>query len=179
MGDTEKRLVIFLILSVAIVYLFTTFSQPPQRPPAPPPATAPAPSVTAPETTQPTPELTTPAPETPPPAQTITIETPLYRAQLTSAGGVLTRWELKRYTETVNGTDPVVLFPPIDVAPAVMPLSLVVPGGDPAVNRAIYRVEGGDARLTKAHPSARVRFVADLAAPNGNGRPIHVEKELV
>lgn len=186
MGETEKRLVIFLLLSVAIVYFFTTFSQPVLPPP---PATPPpTPSTAAPETAPPvlsTQSDSGPGEMNPPPApaRTITIDTPLYRAQLTTAGGVLTRWELKRYTETVDGADPVVLFPPVDLEAAQAPLSLMLPGLDPAtaaaVNGAIYRVEGGDARLSPARPSARLRFVADLPAPEGDGRTIHVEKELL
>ncbi len=178
MGETEKRLILFIILSVGVLFFFTQFGQPPP----PPRPTAPAseqPSVEADATTAPD-HPAAPAARPPEPAHTIAIETPLYRAELTTTGGLLTRWALKTYTETVNGSDPVVLFPPVDLPPARSPLSLTIPGIDQALlDQTVYRVEGGDAQLSKERPSARLRFVADVAAPNGAGRPIHIEKELL
>ena len=191
MGDMEKRLVIFLVVSVAIVYFFTLFgpSQIPTPRTTPPPGTAvskeaaPAapgaatspsssaaagPSEAAGASTGPTPA-----------AAAVTIDTPLYQASLTTMGGLLTRWELKRYTETVNGTDPVVLYPPLDRPPVGAPLAVDIPGVDPALlNGAIYHLEGGDARLDKDHPSARLRFTTTLPLKDGNGRTVTIEKEL-
>jgi len=119
--------------------------------------------------------LTAPAPS----SAVVTVDTPLYQASLTTAGGVLTRWELKRYTETVNGTDPVVLYPPLDRPPVGAPLALEIPGIDPALlNGLIYHLEGGNARLDKEHPSARVRMTATVPLQNGGGRTISIEKEL-
>jgi len=182
MGDMEKRLVIFLVLAVTIVYLFTLFN------PAPPPPPAAPPSSTSPATTAtgavPSSPATVPAAQetaTAPPrhAETVTIDTPLYRASLTTAGGVITRWELKQYTETVKDTDPVVLFPPLGRPPVDDPLSLDIPGVDSALlNVAPYRLEGGDAQLTKDHPSALVRLTASLPLQDGSGRMVTVEKEL-
>jgi len=184
----EKRLVIFLVVSVAIVYFFSFFSH---TPPiiAPQQATAPTtsgtgaappagPAETAGATTAPaTSEAAPPARA----AATVTIDTPLYRATLTTAGGVLTRWELKQYTETVNGADPVVLYPPMGRPPVSAPLAVEIPAVDTAVlNETIYRLEGGgDARLDKEHPSARLRLTASLPLKDGSGRTVAVEKELL
>jgi YidC/Oxa1 family membrane protein insertase len=190
MGETEKRLVLFLVLSVAIVYLFTVFgpSPPPKTPPAAPPATTASQNTAAPSTaTSPATEATTAsatdaaAPQSahaPTPPQVITIDTPLYRAEVATTGGVLRRWELKRYTETAGGNDPVVLYPPVDLEPARAPLALVIQGIDPALlDRAVYRVEGGNAQLSSEQPSARLRLVAELAPPDGP--PMRIEKELL
>jgi YidC/Oxa1 family membrane protein insertase len=177
MGETEKRLIIFIILSMAILFMFMQFSAPP---PSQPPQTATSPVAGPAADTAPTPAQPA-APATPPStaARTITIDTPLYRAHLTTAGGVLTRWELKGYTETVNGTDPVILFPPVDLPLARAPLSLAIAGIDPTrIDQAIYEVEGGDVRLSKEAPSARLRVVAEIAAATA-GRPIRIEKELL
>ncbi len=182
MGEMEKRLVIFLVLSVAIVSLFTFFGPVPAPPPSTPahsnssaptaPGSSPSSSANAPA-----------APETaaaPQPAATVTIDTPLYRAGLTAAGGVFTRWELKQYTETVKGSDLVVLYPPLDRPPVNAPLSIEIPGVDPALlNGTRYRLEGGDVQLTKEHPSARVRMTATFPLQDGSGRTVTVEKELL
>ena len=181
MGDTEKRLVVFLILSVAIVYLFTLF-MPPVPPPHPtqtgPAASNPLQMTTAPTMAvgqAPTPGQSVPAT----PATIVTIDTPLYQAQFTSTGGVLTRWELKTYTETVNGSDPVVLYPPAE-APTRAPLSLIIPGLDSTqLDHAAYRLEGGNAELNKDRPSARILFIADFPAPDRADQKIHIEKELL
>jgi len=186
MGDTEKRLVIFLVLSVAIVSLFTLFGRAPS-PPAPPPAPRTAPlKEGASSTSAGPPSQAGPAvpagPATAPSqhATTIMIETPLYRATLTTAGGVLTSWELKRYTETVNGSEPVVLYPPLGRPPVSAPLAVEIPAVDPAVlTGTIYQVEGGDARLDNEHPSARIRFTATLPLKDGSGRTVTVEKDLL
>jgi YidC/Oxa1 family membrane protein insertase len=189
MGEMEKRLVIFLVLSVAIVSLFTFFGPAP----TPPPPT-PAPShIAAPTAAGSPPSSSANAPATPEaaetpshpaatvtPAETVTIDTPLYRASLTTAGGVFTRWELKQYTETVKNSDPVVLYPPLDRPPVSAPLSIEIAGVDSTLlNGTLYHFEGGDAQLTKEHPSARVRMTASLPLQDGSGRTVTVEKELL
>jgi len=190
MGEMEKRLVIFLALSVAIVSLFTWFSPAPKpSAPASPTTAAPTAAGASPSSSAATPassgsaSVAAPAPSgAAPPAQaneTVTIDTPLYRAVLTTAGGVLTRWELKQYTETVKNADPVVLYPPVDHPSVSAPLSIEIPGVDPALlNGAPYHLEGGDAQLTKDHPSAQLRFSASLPLQDGSGRTIAVEKVL-
>ena len=193
MGDTEKRLVVFLVLAVAIVYLFTIFGHTPTPPPnAPPPHTAPAKEGAAAATgalsartgpsEAPGPATTPATSEAAPPAQAaaVTIDTPLYRATLTTAGGVITNWELKQYTETVNGTDPVVLYPPMGRPSLSAPLAVEIPAVDTTVlNETIYHLEGGDARLDNDHPSAHIRMTATLPLKDHSGRTVTVEKELL
>jgi len=184
MGDMEKRLVIFLVASVAIVYLFTLFAHTP--PPAVAPQQATAPAVVGTEATPSATPSTAPS-DTPGPATTstqtattITIDTPLYRATITTEGGVLTRWELKRYTETVKGPDPVVLYPPMGRPPVSAPFSVEIPGVNASVlNEAIYHLEGENTQLDKDHPSARVRLSASLPLKDGSGRTVTVDKVLL
>lgn len=185
MGDMEKRLVIFLVLSVAIVSLFTWFSPAPApKPPAPvsPTTAAPPAAGASPSSSTAAPASSGSAATDAPLAQaakTVTIDTPLYRATLTTAGGVLTRWELKQYTETVKNADPVVLYPPLDHPSVSAPLSLEIPGVDPALlNGTLFSLEGGNAQLTKEHPSAQVRFTATIPLQDGNGRTVVIEKVL-
>ena len=134
MGDTEKRLVIFLVLSVAIIYFFTMINQPP--PQAPLPETSPSTSESRRSTLA---DRRTPsgatgstsfdglAGEAFEPAQSVTIETPLYRAILSTEGGTLQHWELKRFTETAEGEKPVILYPPLDREPLQPPIALSLP----------------------------------------------------
>jgi YidC/Oxa1 family membrane protein insertase len=184
MGEMEKRLIIFLVASVAIVYLFTLFAHTPPPAVAPPPAAIPAVTGTeaAPPASPSPGPAATPGPASPStePATTVTIDTPLYRATLTTEGGVLTQWELKRYTETVKGSDPVVLYPPMGRPPASAPFSIELPGVNAsALNEAIYHLEGGNARLDQEHPSARVRLFVSLPLKDGSGRTVTVDKVLL
>jgi YidC/Oxa1 family membrane protein insertase len=184
MGDMEKRLVIFLVASVAIVYFFTLFAHTPPPAVAPQQATAPAVIGTeaTPSAAPSTGPAVTPIPATTStqPATTVTIDTPLYRATISTKGGVLTRWELKRYTETVKGPDPVVLYPPMGRPPDSAPFSIEIPGVNAsALNEAIYHLEGENAQLDQDHPSARVRLSASLPLKDGSGRTVTVDKVLL
>lgn len=193
MGDMEKRLVIFLVASVAIVYFFTLFAHTPPPAVAPQQATAPAvigTEASTPPASPPTRPADTSGPATAPAtseaaplaqaASTVTIDTPLYRATITTEGGVLTRWELKRYTETVKGPDPVVLYPPLGRPPISAPFSIEIPGVNASVlNEAIYHLEGGNAKLDQDHPSAHIRLSAALPLKDGSGRTVTVDKELL
>ena len=183
MGDTEKRLIIFLILSVAIVFFFTTINPPPVPPPPPPtsPTTVPVPPGLGPGEPFTPPSSIIPAEqETQRPAQLVTIETPLYRATVTSEGAVLTHWELKHYMETANGSDPVVLYPPVDFEPLQPPLALRLTGtADDPLSRTVYHLEGSDSRLSSDRPSARLRFTAEVPHPSDATRTVRVTKELL
>jgi len=98
----EKRTIIAVILSVVVFYLFSFFMG--QQKPADTSVQQPATSQIAPAAPQPvTPPVTTPA--TPPlaqaaDAQLVTVDTPLYEAVFTTAGGALKSLTLKGYRET-------------------------------------------------------------------------------
>ncbi|HNY64375.1 MAG TPA: membrane protein insertase YidC [Deltaproteobacteria bacterium] len=102
----EKRTLLAVIISLVILVgwdLFIMKPNAPKQPPkqaarqeAPVPQKVQAPAVTAPSQAQP---LPVPAAQ----AQTVVVDTPLYQARFSSAGGALTSFHLKKYRE---GLDP-------------------------------------------------------------------------
>ncbi len=89
--------------------------------------------------------------------QTVIIESDLLRAELSSRGGVIKSWELKRYrTQVADGDQPVQLVYKAAQFPG--PLALRV--ADAAVSKelleGLYQVEQDTIRLDAAHPTGRV-----------------------
>jgi YidC/Oxa1 family membrane protein insertase len=116
--DTEKRVLIAIVLSLAVLmlwpYLMNRLYPPP---PPPPPTEAPAERVGKDEPARAVreapvwPEATPPPVAPPPPAAEpvqevlVTVETPLYKAVLTSLGGAIKSMELKNYKVTLGGSE--------------------------------------------------------------------------
>lgn len=187
----EKRVVIFLILSLTILVGYEYFLR--QMGLTPPPsqqADQQAPASTVPQT----PETAT-APEknssaapigrpderaspVPTEAQTIEVATDLYRAAISNRGGVITSWELTRYRLA-----PVSASPPVQLVHKegkfAGPLSLHT--NDEAltrsVNEALYEVERDFSRLDAAHPTGHVTLTYQ-APGRAPGSPVRVEKQL-
>jgi YidC/Oxa1 family membrane protein insertase len=106
----EKRAILAAVLMAALLILYQTFflptpsapppepqaQKPPAETPAPPPATAPAPGPTPPTTPAPAaPDSPAAKPGPRPPQRTVPVETPLYRAVVSSEGGKLQEWTLE------------------------------------------------------------------------------------
>ena len=111
----QSRIFIAIALTFVIFFVWNMFfveQPPPPKPEAPetPVAeTAPAVSPTAPTVTPaPVPAETSPVQVIPAgrPARTITIDTPLYTAQISEQGAVLTSFKLKAYRETAGEDSP-------------------------------------------------------------------------
>lgn len=186
-ASMEKRVVIFLILSLTILVGYEYFLR--QMGLTPPPsqqADQQAPASTVPQTPE-----TAPAPEknpaaapigrpdersslVPAGAQTIEVATDLYRAAFSNRGGVITSWELTRYRLA-----PASASPPVQLVHKegkfAGPLSLHT--NDEAltrrVNEALYEVEHDFSRLDAAHPTGHLTLT--YRAP---GSPVSVEKQL-
>lgn len=186
-ASMEKRVVIFLILSLTILVGYEYFLR--QMGLTPPPsqqADQQAPASTVPQIPE-----TAPAPEknpaaapigrpdersslVPAGAQTIEVATDLYRAAFSNRGGVITSWELTRYRLA-----PASASPPVQLVHKegkfAGPLSLHT--NDEAltrrVNEALYEVEHDFSRLDAAHPTGHLTLT--YRAP---GSPVSVEKQL-
>lgn len=189
----EKRVVIFLILSLAILlgyeYLLRQMGWAPQPPQE---GDQQAPVATALQK----PEAAATSEKTPPPAavppvspaarpkelpsdlpageQTIEVVTDLYRATLSNRGGVITNWELTRYRLTPETTSPPVQLMHKE-GKFAGPLSLQT--GDAALNQRVngglYEVARDFTKLDAAHPTGHVTLT--YHAP---GSPIRVQKHL-
>lgn len=171
----ERNAVLFLLLSIAIIVGYSVLfppAPPPQpdqsesRPPAPvngagPEKTAPGTGPQAVAPSPPTPSGTTPGSE-----RTVVVETNLYRATLSTRGGVITSWRLARYTNGPENRTPIDLLTPPPPG-GLGPLSVVVEGGDEEARRAfqegLFTLEGGDLRLSEDRPVGTLRFEARTA----------------
>ena len=168
----ERNAVLFLVLSIVIIIGYSVLVPPgpsPSRPPEPPNASPEA----APSAPAPSSSLERAAPPAaaiePGPERTVTVETDLYRATLSTRGGVITSWRLARYTNGPQKTTPIELFVPPPEGAALSPLAVVVETDDAALKSAFlagpYALAGGDLRLSAERPTGELRFEA--RAPSG------------
>ncbi len=193
----QKRLLVALIISSAILFLWS-FLFPPQQ--APDPAATPSPSPNATATQQAGSSTPVPGPTIIPlttvntaPQRTITIRTPLYDAKFDTLGAEPTSWILKKnkhsdapiYSVAGHKKDriPLELISPegLKRQPRMVPLQLHTgdSGLDVVLSSSTYRVEGidvanGDVDLDlKPGEKKEVTFVLDDA----NG--VQVRKKIV
>ena len=158
----QKRLLLALILSSAILFLWSYFY------PAPPPpkqnaAATPSPSATASQTASSTTPAATPAPVPTPnvnaaPQRTVTIRTPLYDAKFDTLGAEPTSWIIKKnknseaeiFSVAGHKRDriPLELISPegLKRQPRLVPLQLQTGDSafDAVLSSSTYRVEGVD-----------------------------------
>ncbi|HMS82961.1 MAG TPA: membrane protein insertase YidC [Nitrospira sp.] len=193
----EKRLVVFLILSAAIVFGYEfalkglgllpppTISEPAGPVPGeatPPPDTSPgSPPVTAatgknPETLNSTPGAVSKTQSVRVESvtgETVEIETELYRAKFSSRGAVLTSWELKRYRSSSDGKPLVQLVR--QGSKFADPLTVTT--DDAALTKefrdSAYKVEKDFTTLDQEHPTGHITFYY-----NNPGSNIRLEKQL-
>src|SRR5712691_10493621 len=165
----EKRIILFLVLSMAVIVLYPYLLEKmgfAKRPASPTPrAVAPKKDGAAPAT------VTAPAPPSaqilPTPAtegreQEVTVETDLVKVVLSNRGGVIKRWELKRYlTSDPRDPKPIQLVPSMakDVS-LTLPLTVQVADAklQERLSRGLYAVSGKDATLSAAEPAADIAF---------------------
>ncbi len=186
----EKRVIIFLVLSLAILLGYEYLAR--QMGWVPPPSQeedqqAPAPSApkksgtaTAPQKGSPPPAVVpaaqTPTPPAAPPAgeQTIEVATDLYRATLSNRGGVITSWELTRYRlAPETGSPPVQLMHKEGKFPGPLSLQTNDAALSQRVNGGLYEVERDFTRLDAAHPTGRVTLTYHVP-----GSSVRVQKQL-
>jgi YidC/Oxa1 family membrane protein insertase len=174
----EKRIILFLVLSMAVIVLYPYLLEKmglAKRPaPAVPRSVATKKDTAAPAAvTAPAPPsaqiLPTPAPSARMPTsategreQEVTVETDLVKVVLSNRGGVIKRWELKRYL-TSDPRDP----KPIQLVPALakdvshtLPLTVEVPDAklQERLSRGLYTVSGKDVTLSAVQPAADIGF---------------------
>ncbi len=93
----EKRAIIAALLMAGLLIAYQTFfMQPAETPPQPPKAESPGPKPAAAPTATPAPSPAAAAPLAAPsvPDRMATVETPLYRAEISSRGGAITVWDV-------------------------------------------------------------------------------------
>jgi YidC/Oxa1 family membrane protein insertase len=194
----QKRILIALILSSAILFLWNVLFPIPTTPPTPKPAATPSPTGII--STQPAEASSTPAPApllTPnvnaAPQRTITIKTPLYDAKFDTLGAEPISWILKKnknsgvpiYSVAGHKNDRIALelISPEGLRrqPRMVPLQLHT--GDTALDTLLssstYKVEGVDAAngdvVVELNEKEKKQLTFVLEDPNG----IQVKKAIV
>lgn len=189
----EKRVIVFLVLSLAIIFGYeyllkelgllpeqpvSTESAPssPSEPAVPPPATASSPNV--PSATPDSPasgshERTSSRDSAKSAAELIEVDTALYRAKFSSRGAVLTNWELKRYRGSSDGHPAVELVR--QGGKFSGPLSVTTDSADltKELSEGVYRVEKDFTTLDQTGQTGHVTFVYESAAAG-----VRIEKQL-
>jgi len=180
-----KRLLLAVILSVAIFLGWNAFSLymgwlPPQPDPASQNAAepaAPAPAAPAPAAPAPVAEggaFDAPAKVerplfTPSEGRPVIVETPLYKAVFHSNGGILQRFELKHYTNSVREDSGLVNLIS-EAAAAQAPMGILV-GGLPSWMGQVWALEGGDLKLDEDGTGV-LRFTGEVGG-------LHLTRELL
>jgi len=171
----EKRVIVFLIVSVVIVFAYPYMLRRfvPQGSTVRRPERAREPS-----TTLPSPGIFEgPVPTGPGPqkdeAKNVVVETDLYTATLSTRGGGIVSWKLKKYDEQTGPGGAVGETRPIDLisessSSLEYPFSLQAEGLKPGMD--IYHLEGGDLDLQGAAPEGSIRFA--YQDPDGQSRII-------
>ena len=175
----DKRVVIFLVLSLAIILGFDLFIRQMGWMPDPPPAQDPAVTSSASGEVDPT---SSPAlgkdsgstgvsaptksvqksgassSETPQATleQTVTVETDLVRVGLSNRGGVIHSWELKRYHTSPPEKKPVQLVYQQGKFKGPLSITLTNPDTDRAVRDGLYNIEKDFTILDASHPVGHV-----------------------
>jgi len=188
----EKRVILFLVLSLTIIfgyeYLLKELGLLPDQPastesapaatsePAAPPSSAapkPIPSGTPDSPASGANERTPLRDSVKSSAEIVEVDTALYHAKLSSRGAVLTNWELKRYRGSSDERLAVELvrqggkfFGPLTVITDDLDLTK-------ELSEAVYRVEKGLTTLTDTQPTGQVTFVYENPASG-----VRIEKQL-
>ncbi|MGI8838527.1 MAG: membrane protein insertase YidC [Pyrinomonadaceae bacterium] len=171
----QKRLVIALLISTAILFLWSYLVpvKPPETPPpaqqsAPSqPSTAPtaSPSIAATPATSPVASTNTPAPVSAVPHRTVLIKTPLYEAKFDSEGAAAVSWVIKKNKD--SGLD---IYSVGADSTAKLPLELISPKGlERQPREAPLQLITGDSALDAVLNAANYSIASENSAiPEGD-----------
>ena len=178
----EKRIILFLILSMAVIVLYPYLLEKMGV------AKRPVPASSAPVAKKNDIDKAAPAPalfplaqtatQVPPPAQAsatisaqgmvaereqeVTVETDLVKVTLSNRGGVIKRWELKRYLNTdAKQPQPIQLVPADEKGVTLIPpLTVEVPDArlQERLAKGLYAVSGKDLSLSERQPTGEIGF---------------------
>jgi len=158
----QTRGVVFVIAVVLITFIWVKFFQPP--PPKTPPQSSGAAATASKSVSgstqpgmKPAANQTTPAPAAAPVVavqatgeQTVVVESPLYRVELSNRGGVVRSWTLKKYFDDQKPPHPLDLVNPSNAQELGWPMSLMLPDQqlESEANAALYQVTPSVASLS-------------------------------
>ena len=183
----EKRVVLFLVLSLGIIFGYdlllkelgySPFSTSPiidQERSSSLPTTGAEAEITPPPSTEPH-SISSPSLSDEPltTEELVVVETPLFRAGISSQGGVLISWELKKFLTQTEENIPVELVYSNGQFPG--PLSVQVKGNEAETQRlrhGLFQIQKDFAELNEGHPTGKV-FLTHASSDSD----LWVQKEL-
>jgi YidC/Oxa1 family membrane protein insertase len=158
----QKRLVIALLISTAILFLWTYLVpvKPPQTAPAPQPSSSSTPSPTSSATPAPTGSVATNTPVNTAPHRIVSVKTPLYEAKIDSQGAAAVSWIIKKNKD--SGRD---IYSVAGDQKARIPLELISPNGlERQPREAPLQLITGDAAIDALLVSANYSITGDDSA---------------
>ncbi len=194
----EKRVILFLILSLAIIFGYDYLLKqmgiisPPSQSDAPAPGSVRETPSAGPESAPPQsssrtvePSAPSPQPNKPkeqPPAETVqsstdeetqVVDTDLYRTVITNRGAAITSWQLKRYMTSGRDPEPIQLKYAGGKFPNPLSIRSVDSSVTAQVNEGLYKTQRNFATLDAAHPTGTITLTYE--SPQ---KGIRVVKEL-
>ncbi|MDQ1638439.1 MAG: YidC/Oxa1 family rane protein insertase [Pyrinomonadaceae bacterium] len=162
----QKRLVIALLISTAILFLWTYLipvKPPQQTSPAPQPGSSSTPLPTSSATPAPTGTIATNTPVNTAPHRIVSVKTPLYEAKIDSEGAAAVSWIIKKNKD--SGRD---IYSVAGDQKARMPLELISPKGlERQPREAPLQLITGDAAIDALLISANYSITGDDSANSG------------
>jgi YidC/Oxa1 family membrane protein insertase len=158
----QKRLVIALLISTAILFLWSYLVpvKPPQTPPPSQPGSQSTPSPSNVATPAPSSSVSVNTPTGTAPHRTVSVKTPLYEAKLDSAGAAAVSWIIKKNKD--SGRD---IYSVAGDQKARIPLELISPKGlERQPNEAPLQLITGDSAIDAVLISANYSITSDNSA---------------
>ncbi len=155
----NKRVMLAVVLSLAVLLGWNFLFPAPKAPPKPQEASQQTTDTANPPAVQPQSSVAPSAAFTPSPGRMVTVKTPLYTAVFNSTGGVLDSFSLGGYRQTISPDSPLVNLTS-EQARQKAPLGLLI-NGQPTWQAAQWTIEGGDLDLASGQSGA-LTFVGML-----------------
>ena len=159
MEGMEKRILIAILLSMLVLFVYPFLSPPP--PPPPKDQTA----ETSPRKSEeggapPAAETVEVAGAVAAEEKIVTVETDLYKVVFSNRGAVIRHWELKQYWADSKKQNNIVLFDPGKVIVGAYPMAVSVNDGElnKLLQGGLFNVEGEDLHLNTGNPKGSIIF---------------------
>ena len=159
MEGMEKRILIAILLSMLVLFVYPfLFPSPPPPPKSQTAETSPRKSEEG--GAPPAAETVEVSGAVAAEEKTVTVETDLYKAVFTNRGAVIRHWELKQYWADLKKQNNIVLFDPGKIIVGAYPMTVSVSDGElnKLLQGGLFSVEGGDLHLSHDNPKGSIIF---------------------
>src|SRR3989304_5425997 len=159
MEGMEKRILIALLLSMLVLFVYP-FLFPPPPPPPKSQTVEISPRKSEEGGAPPAAETVEVSGAVAAEEKTVTVETDLYKAVFTNRGAVIRHWELKQYWADLKKQNNIVLFDPGKIIVGAYPMAVSVSDGElnKLLQGGLFNVEGEDLHLNTGNPKGSIIF---------------------